>query len=112
MVRHFNNHITNHIPHNSCPMKQKSTSNSLSTQIGQMKDGVLEQYFFDNDAIMAAENKCAACSHADFYKCRMHSLVNHCLKYIAIVGDYVEKHAGIAENLLYLMVLLCSLHLF
>jgi len=50
-------------------------------------------------------------SHADFYKCSMQDLVHHWQKCIANGGDYVEKYCFVAENLLYQIVLLCSLYL-
>ena len=49
--------------------------------------------------------------HADFHERGMQALVHHWQKCIANDGDYVEKSWFVAENILYQMVLLCSLYL-
>ena len=46
-----------------------------------------------------------------FYKHVMQALVHHLWKRIASSGDCVEKYSFVAENLLYQIVLLCSLYL-
>jgi len=50
-------------------------------------------------------------SSADFYKCGKQALLHHWWKCTANDGDCVEKLCFVAENLLYQIVLLCSLHL-
>ena len=47
---------------------------------------------------------------ADVYECIMQALAHHWWKCIANGGDYVEKSWFASENLLYQIVLLCSLH--
>ena len=46
---------------------------------------------------------------AGFDEYSMQALVHHWQKCLANGGDYVEKHCFVAENLLYRVVLLCSL---
>ena len=46
---------------------------------------------------------------ADFYKCSMHALVQSWC--IANGADYVKKQCFVAKNVLYQIVLLCSLYL-
>jgi hypothetical protein len=54
---------------------------------GSKKDGLCEQYFPDNDDVIAAVRKWIASAGADFDKRSMQTFV-HC---IAISGDYVEQ---------------------
>ena len=44
-----------------------------------------------------------------FYESGMWALAHRWQKYIANSGDYIEKQCSVAENLLYQIVLLCSL---
>ena len=46
-----------------------------------------------------------------WFKCRMQTLVHHQKKCIASDGDYREKECLVAENLLFRVVVLCSLYL-
>jgi len=76
-----------------------------------MKDGLCGQHFPSNDAIVQAVKQWATSAGADFYKRGMHALVHHWRKCIATGGDYVEKQCFVAKNLLYQIVLFCSLYL-
>ena len=48
---------------------------------------------------------------ADFYECGMQALVHHWWKCIANIDDYSEEDCFLAENLLYQILLSCSLYL-
>jgi len=76
-----------------------------------MKDGLRGQHFSSNDAIIQAVKQWATSAGADFYKCGMQALLHLWRKCIANGGDYVEKQCFVAKNLLYQIVLLCSLYL-
>jgi transposase len=58
---------------------------------GRMKDGLREQYFPDNDAVIAAVRKWVASAGADFYERSMQALVHHWRKCMANGGDYVQR---------------------
>jgi hypothetical protein len=64
-----------------------------------------------DDAVIAAVRKWVTSIGADFYKLSMQALVHRCQKCIASCGDYAERKCFVAENLLYPMALLCTLHL-
>jgi len=75
-----------------------------------MKDGLRGQHFPSNNAVVRAVKQWANSAGADFYECGMQALVHCWRKCIAIGGDYVEKWCFVAKNLLYQIVLLCSLY--
>ena len=53
----------------------------------------------------------ATSAGADLYERGMQALVHRWRKYITNGGDCVEKECFVAKNLLYQIVLLCSLYL-
>ena len=69
------------------------------------------QHSPSNNAVIAAVKQWVTSAHADFYECDIQALVHCCPKYIANGSDCVEKECFIAENLLYQVVLLCTLYL-
>jgi hypothetical protein len=71
-----------------------------------MNDGLRGQHFPSNDAVVRVVKQWAG---ADFYECGMQALVRRWRKCIANGDDYVEKLCFVAKNLLYQIVLLCSL---
>jgi hypothetical protein len=56
-----------------------------------MKDGLREQHFPDNNAVISAVRKWLASAGADFYKHGIQALVHHWQKCITNGDDYVEK---------------------
>ena len=69
------------------------------------------QHFPSNDTILAAVRQWGTSVGADFYENGMQALVHGRWKSVADDGDCVEKQCFVAENLLYQIVLLCSLYL-
>jgi len=76
-----------------------------------MKDGLRGQHFPSNAAVVRAVKQWATPAGADFYECGTQALAHRWRKCIAHGGDYVEKLCFVAKNLLYQIVLLCSLYL-
>ena len=76
-----------------------------------MKDGLRGQHFPVKDTVVRAVKQWATSVGADFYERGMQALVHRWRKCIANGGDYVEKLCFVAKNLLYQIVLLCSLYL-
>jgi len=56
-----------------------------------MKDGLWEQHFPSNNAIIAAVIQWATSAGADFYEPDIQVLVHHWQKCTASGGNYVEK---------------------
>jgi hypothetical protein len=75
-----------------------------------MKDGLHGQHFPSNGAVKRAVKQWATSAGADFHKHGVQALVHGWRKCIANGGDYVEKECFVAKNLLYQIVLLCSLY--
>jgi hypothetical protein len=73
-----------------------------------MKDGLRVQHFPSYDAVVRAVTHWATSAGANFYE-RGTQAVHRSLKCIANGGDYVEK-VFVGKNLLYKIVLLCSLY--
>jgi len=78
---------------------------------GLMKEGLCGQHFPSNDAIVRAVKQWATSAGADFYEPGMQALIHRWQRCIANGGEYVEKYCFVAKNLLYQIVLLCSLYL-
>jgi hypothetical protein len=76
-----------------------------------MKFGLRGQHFPSNNAVTRAVKQWATSTGADFSERGMQALVHRWQNCIANGGDYVEKYCFAAKNLLYEIVLLCSLHL-
>ena len=77
----------------------------------RMKDGLCGQHFPSYNAVVQAVKQWATSTGVDFYECSMQALVHLWRKCIVTGGDYVEKQCFVAKNLLYQIVLLCSLYL-
>lgn len=70
-------------------------------QHSETVDGVLQQWRHQHESHVPCEN-------AGFYEHGMQVLVHHWRKCIVNGGEYVKKNrCSVAENLLYLIVLLC-----
>ena len=78
---------------------------------GPMKDWLRGQHFPSYNAVIWAVKQWATSTGAYFYEHGMQALVHRWHKCIAIGGDYVKKQCFVAKNLLYQIVLLCSLYL-
>lgn len=76
-----------------------------------MKDGLCSQHFPSKDGIIAAVKQRVTFASADFYECRMQTLVHYGRKCIPNGGDYDGKLCFVAENLFYQIYSLFSLYL-
>jgi hypothetical protein len=76
-----------------------------------MKDRLRGQHFPDNDAVIAAVIMWVTSAGADFYQSSTQALVHRWQKCIANYDDHVERQCFVAENLLCLTALLCTLYL-
>jgi len=76
-----------------------------------MKEGLRGQHFPSYNAVVRAVKQWATSDGADFYERGMQALVHRWRKSIANGGAYVEIHCFVAKNLLYQVLLLCSMYL-
>ena len=77
---------------------------------GAMKHGLHEQHFPSNNTITAAVKQWVTSAGAACYKCSLQAPVHCWQKFTG--GGHIEKQCFVAENLVYQVLLLCSLYLF